>query len=101
MLCKVVGLLFPNQSAGDLPSNPANSATQLSTLDIFDLLRTSRVNEIIVAFEHPLTPEIRTLISRIRDMDIITSVVPQSYELYASKPKLVSLDGLQKITRVI
>src|SRR5207253_2190799 len=42
----------------------------------------------------PLTPEIRTLISRIRDMDIITSVVPQSYELYASKPKLVSLDGL-------
>jgi lipopolysaccharide/colanic/teichoic acid biosynthesis glycosyltransferase len=94
MLCKVVGLLFPNQSAGDLLSNGADSPSQLSTLDIFDLLRTSRVNEIIVAFEHPLTPEIRTLIARIREMGIVTSVVPQSYELYASKPKLVSLDGL-------
>ena len=95
MLCKVVGLLFPNESAGDLlTSFRADASSQLSTLDIFDLVRTSRVNEIIVAFEHPLTPEIRTLISRIRDMGVITSVVPQSYELYASKPRLVSLDGL-------
>jgi lipopolysaccharide/colanic/teichoic acid biosynthesis glycosyltransferase len=95
MLCKVVGLLFPNQSAGELQSNfRADTSSQLCTLDIFDLVRTSRVNEIIVAFEHPLTPEIRTLIARIREMGIVTSVVPQSYELYASKPKLVSLDGL-------
>lgn len=95
MLCKVVGLLFPNEGAGEpVPSFRAGTPMQVSTLDIFDLLKTSRVNEIIVALEHPLTPEIRTLIARTRDMGVVTSVVPQSYELYASKPTLVSLDGL-------
>ncbi len=95
MLCKVVGLLFPNEGAGELGSNPrAGTPLQISTLDIFDLLKKSQVNEIIVALEHPLTTEIRTLIARTRDMGIITSVVPQWYELYASRPRLVSLDGL-------
>ena len=96
MLCKVVGLLFPNQNAEELAGAKFSHAqgSQLSTLDIFDLLRSSRVNEIIVALPHRLTPEIRTLIGRARDMGIETSLVPQSYELYASKPKLISLDGL-------
>jgi len=94
-LCKVVGLLFPNQGGEDIPANISTRASsQLSTLDIFDLLRRSEVNEVIVALEHPLTPEMRTLIARTRDMGIVTSVVPQSYALYASEPKFVSLDGL-------
>ncbi len=95
MLCKVVGMLFPNQSAEELAASvPQQRKSQLSTLGIFDLLRDARVDEIIVALEHPLTPEIRTMISRARDMGIQASLVPQSYELYASKPRLISLDGL-------
>ncbi len=95
MLCRVVGMLFPNQSAEELAANfTTQQKSQLSTLGIFDLLRNVRVDEIIVALEHPLTPEIRTMISRARDMGILTSLVPQSYELYASKPRLISLDGL-------
>jgi lipopolysaccharide/colanic/teichoic acid biosynthesis glycosyltransferase len=67
---------------------------QMGTLDIFELLRKSRVNEVIVALSQAPTPEIRTLLMRIRDMGIQTSLVPQSYELYAAKPNLVALDGL-------
>jgi lipopolysaccharide/colanic/teichoic acid biosynthesis glycosyltransferase len=96
MLCRVVGLLYPNQVAEQLlvPGLARDGAVQLSTLDIFDLLERSRVDEVIVALSEALTPEIRTLIARIRDMGIEITLVPQSYELYASQPKLITLDGL-------
>ena len=96
MLCRVVGMLFPNQDSEELivPGLARQQASQLSTLDIFDLLRTSRVNEVIVALSQTPTPEIRTLLGRIRNMGIETSIVPQSYELYAARPRLVTLDGL-------
>jgi lipopolysaccharide/colanic/teichoic acid biosynthesis glycosyltransferase len=96
MLCQVVGLLFPNQDSEELivPSLSHQDSSQLSTLDIFDLLRKSCVNEVIVALSQAPTPEIRTLLGRIRDMGIETSLVPQSYELYAARPNLVTLDGL-------
>lgn len=96
MLCRVVGLLFPNQESEELivPGLAHQHSSQISTLDIFDLLRKSRVNEVIVALAQAPTFEIRTLLTRIRDMGIETSMVPQSYELYAAKPNLVALDGL-------
>lgn len=95
MMCKVVGLLFPNLATEELSGIAcAGPPSQLSTLDIFDLIRQSRINEIIVALDHPLTPEIRALLARMRNMGIVISVVPQAYELYASEPKFVSLDGL-------
>jgi len=96
MLCRVVGMLFPNQDSEELivPGLARQGASQLSTLDIFDLLRTSRVNEVIVALSQAPTPEIRTLLGRIRNMGVATSIVPQSYELYAARPSLITLDGL-------
>jgi len=96
MLCRVVGLLFPNQDSEEMLVRGLShkEATQMTTLDIFDLLRESRVNEVIVALSQAPTLEIRTLLGRIRDMGIETSLVPQSYELYAARPNLISLDGL-------
>jgi len=101
MLSKVVGLLFPDEPIEEiiLPTS-ANvfgslpSAAHLSTLEITNLLRRARVDEVVVAMSHAPTPEVRTLLSRIRDMGIATTIVPQSYELYASRPKLITLDGL-------
>jgi lipopolysaccharide/colanic/teichoic acid biosynthesis glycosyltransferase len=96
MLCQVVGMLFPNQDSEELivPGLAREEASQFSTLAIFDLLRSSRVNEVIVALSQSPTPEIRTLLERIRNMGIETSLVPQSYELYAARPSLVMLDNL-------
>jgi len=92
-LCKVVGLLFPSPDAQDC-SLPQQQSAELSTLKIFDLLRELRVNELIVALPYTPTFEMRTMIARARDMGIVTSMVPQAYELYAHRPKLFSLDGL-------
>jgi lipopolysaccharide/colanic/teichoic acid biosynthesis glycosyltransferase len=52
------------------------------------------VNELIFALPYGPTTEIRSMIARARDMGIVTSMVPQSYELYAQRPKLFTLDGL-------
>jgi len=104
MLCKVVGLLFPDEPveetilpAGATFSDALSSASHCSTLEITQLLREAEVNEVIVAMSHAPTPELRTLLSRIRDLGIATTLVPQSYELYASRPKLITLDGLPLI----
>lgn len=96
MLCKVAGMLFPDQDAEDRLSSgvPGRNSAHLSTLDIFDLLRQLRVDEVIVAFSHPLTPEVRTLINRVRDSGVQIAIVPQSYELYATRPKLLRIDEL-------
>ncbi len=92
-LCKVVGLLFPNQDASEASIAPAQNS-QLSTLEISGLLRELQVNELLIALPYVPTAEIRNMISRARDMGISTSMVPQSYELYASRPRLFNLDGL-------
>lgn len=92
-LCKVVGLLFPSQDAED-PALPQQPGAHCSTLRIFDLLRELQVDELIVALPYAPTSEIRTMIARARDLGILTSMVPQSYELYTCRPKLFSLDGL-------
>lgn len=96
MLCKVVGMLFPNPATDELivPGLAAQNSLQLHTLDIFGLLRDRRVDEVIIALSQPLTPEVRTLVRRIRDMGVQTSLVPQSYELYASRTRLVQIDEL-------
>ena len=96
MLCKVVGILFPNQDAEELvvPGLKQESPSQLSTLDIFELIRSQHVNEVIVAFAQAPTAEIRALLTRIRNMGVQTTLVPQSYELYASRPRLVTIDEL-------
>jgi lipopolysaccharide/colanic/teichoic acid biosynthesis glycosyltransferase len=92
-LCKVVGLLFPSQDS-DEPMPPQNNISQCSTLEIFELLVKLRVNEMLVALSYAPTPEIRKMIAQARDMGISISLVPQSYELYAYRPKLFVLDGL-------
>lgn len=96
MLCRVVGMLFPNQEAEELvvPGLEQENSCQLSTLDIFELLRSERVDEVIVALGQAPTAEIRTLLGRVREMGVQTTLVPQSYELYASRPRLVTIDEL-------
>lgn len=101
MLSKVVGLLFPDEPVEELILPTATNvfgalpqASHLSTLEITNLLRHARVDEVIVAMAHAPTAEVRTLLSRIRDMGIATTIVPQSYELYTSRPRLVTVDGL-------
>jgi len=97
MLCTVVGLLFPMDLAQedlDFVRPPQVDFSQVSSFGIMDLLRANNVNEVIVALPHPALPEIRKLTARCQENGIHISLVPQPYELYLSKPKLLDLDGL-------
>lgn len=97
MLCRVVGCIFPEKtSINDLEfisKNKANSV-QLSTLEIASLLKERNIDEVIVALPEVALPEIEKLLLSCREAAIRISMVPQTYELYLSKPKLLDLDGL-------
>jgi len=97
MLCCVVGLLLPDEGAlEDLELGPdsAQNSVQLSTFGIIDLLRARQVDELIVALPQPELPEIRNVAASCHESGISVSVVPQPYELYLTKPRLLDIDGL-------
>jgi lipopolysaccharide/colanic/teichoic acid biosynthesis glycosyltransferase len=96
MLCRVVGFLYPQDSSGNLglPRTITRDCTALFTLKVVDLLRSQRVDELILALQKPSWPELLNLIGRCREQAINVSLVPQPYELYLSKPDLLDLGGL-------
>jgi lipopolysaccharide/colanic/teichoic acid biosynthesis glycosyltransferase len=96
MLCRVVGFLFPEDRADDNIAVEQGSASlrDVSTLEVTELLNSHQVNELIVALPQPATAELVRLATRCQQRGIGVSVVPQPYELYLSRPRLLDLDGL-------
>ena len=95
MLRKVVGFLSPGEDAPSTVSSAnRKAAVVLRTLDIGELLKSQRVDEIILTLSAPGHPEILDLTSRCGRQGIAVSMVPQPYEMYLSKPELTDLDGL-------
>jgi len=94
-LCQIVGFLCPAETALN-PSDPEGGAGKVSlqTVGIVDLLRSRRVEEIILTVPEPGLPEILDLAAMCRVAGVAVSLVPQPYSLYLSKPELVDLDGL-------
>jgi lipopolysaccharide/colanic/teichoic acid biosynthesis glycosyltransferase len=96
MLCRVVGFLYPQDASGNLglPQNATRQGRTLFTLQVVDLLRSQRIDELILALPEPSSPELLNLVGRCRGQGINVSLVPQPYELYLSKPDLLDLGGL-------
>lgn len=93
LLCKVVGFLCPEgetQGPGVLLPSPGGS---ISTMDIINLLRQHAVDELVMAHP-PASNEILNLVALCRQQGIQVSLVPQSYELYLSRPSLLDLGDL-------
>jgi lipopolysaccharide/colanic/teichoic acid biosynthesis glycosyltransferase len=63
-------------------------------LDVTDLLDLHQVDELIVALPQPATAELVRLATQCQQRGIGVSLVPQPYEMYLSRPKLLDLDGL-------
>ncbi len=95
-LCSVAGLLFPQESsAEDLEYARANPhSVTLTTFGVADYLHQQKIDEVILAFPYAPNPEFRNLVDRCRECGIRISVVPQLYELYVTRPRLLDLDGL-------
>ncbi len=95
MLRKVVGFLSPGEDAFPTASSTnRRDAVVLRTLDIAEMLKSQRVDEIILTVSAPGHPEILDLTSRCSRQGIAVSMVPQPYEMYLTKPELTDLDGL-------
>src|SRR5580658_3127555 len=95
LLCQVVGFLCPGMerpAARPSHSITAGSAT-VSTMEVISLLREHNVDELVMAHT-PASNEILNLVALCRQQLIRISLVPQPYELYLSRPRLLDLGGL-------
>jgi lipopolysaccharide/colanic/teichoic acid biosynthesis glycosyltransferase len=96
MLCRVVGLLTPDDGTSDSRSSIGgpNGARRMTTLSVVELLATQRTDEVILVLDECASPELLNLAARCRDHGIRVSLVPPFCELYLSRFHLTDLDGL-------
>jgi lipopolysaccharide/colanic/teichoic acid biosynthesis glycosyltransferase len=92
MMWEVTGFLYPSclefSKTDSVPETPA-----LPTIAALDLLKHNRVQELIVTVS-PVASEIRKLLAECRKVGMRVTLVPQFYELYISRARLVEIDGL-------
>jgi lipopolysaccharide/colanic/teichoic acid biosynthesis glycosyltransferase len=97
-LWEVAGFLCPAESAPSLASSEVSSGpVNVRSVGIAELLRQRSIDELILAVSRPDHPEISDLVARCLHQGIRVSVVPQPYQLYLSRPKLIDLDGVPLI----
>jgi len=97
----IVGFLFPGESEvfnGFTSSIGAPPSTSVKTLQVLNLLVQQKVQKLIIAMPESHGAEIRKLISECRMASIQVHLVPQWYDLYLSKAKLLEIDGLPLIS---
>jgi len=92
---EVAGVLFPSDAE---PSSEhlrrGMSTVSLRTLNILDLLRKKKVQELILVEAVPSGPETEELISNCRKAGLRVHLLPQQYELYMSKAKLTEIEDV-------
>ena len=95
MLCEVAGFLYPAENAQSFASPSIGAAAiNVRSVGIAEMLRSRAIDDLILAVSKQDHPEISDLVTRCLHHGIAVSVVPQPYELYLSRPRLVDLDGL-------
>src|SRR5262249_23710225 len=96
MLCRVIGLLTPDDGTSNSRSSFAgsNASRGTTTLGVVELLTAQRTDEVILVLDECASPDLLHLAARCRDRGIKVSLVPQFYELYLSRFHLTDLDGL-------
>jgi lipopolysaccharide/colanic/teichoic acid biosynthesis glycosyltransferase len=93
---RVAGFLFPGEpdASNGLAKSLQQPFTSVSTVQILDLLIQQRITKLIVAMPQTSGPEVQKLIDGCRKAAIQVFLVPQWYDLYVSKAKLIEIDGL-------
>jgi lipopolysaccharide/colanic/teichoic acid biosynthesis glycosyltransferase len=92
MMWEVIGFLYPSclEFSGTVAGPEVQS---VPTMGALDLLKHNRIQELIVTLS-PATNEIRKLLDECRKSGMRVTLVPQFYELYVSRTRLVEIDGL-------
>lgn len=95
ILCDVVGYLTPSDTyVVNSEIKDMAHALPVKLLGIVDLLKTYKVDELILIGASCVHNEMLNLAASCRNEGIQVSLVPELYELYLSKPNLLDLDGL-------
>jgi lipopolysaccharide/colanic/teichoic acid biosynthesis glycosyltransferase len=96
LLCQVVGFLVPGERLVNHALSPAEycDADSVSSLGVPDLLDLHQANQLIVATPDLPSKELINLVTQCSNRGISVSLVPQPYQLYRSRPRLLDLDGL-------
>src|SRR5215469_2015449 len=95
MLWEVAGFLYPAESANSFaPSAINGDSIKVRSVGIAEMLRSQGVDDLILAVSKQDHPEVCDLVARCLHQGIAVSMVPQPYELYLSRPRLLDLDGL-------
>jgi lipopolysaccharide/colanic/teichoic acid biosynthesis glycosyltransferase len=99
LMYEVVGHLHPLQPPLSSAGAPlSGGTTELSTLAVLDLLKKLRVQELFVLLEQVSGLEQQKFLSRCRAEGIQVNVLPQPYQLYLSRPRLIEIDGVPFIS---
>lgn len=96
LLYEVVGTLYPTGDNSENGAFASSYGKSLNSLEVIQLLREFRVNELIVLEYAPGT-EMQSFIVQCRSAGIHVNMLPVGYELYTSKPRLAEIDGLPLI----
>ncbi len=94
LLYELVGVLCLGSEASTLPvSTPAKSESW-TLVGAVDSIVDKGIDEVFVLFSDPPNPEIWKFISLCRQHNILVRILPHPYELYVSKVRVTSLEGL-------
>jgi lipopolysaccharide/colanic/teichoic acid biosynthesis glycosyltransferase len=96
MLCRVVGILAPDDGSSDSISSVVapGPSVRMGSLGVVDVLSAQHADEVILVLEECASPDLLNLTALCRERGIKVSVVPQFYELYLSRSRLTDLGGL-------
>jgi lipopolysaccharide/colanic/teichoic acid biosynthesis glycosyltransferase len=95
MLWEVSGFLCPAENAHSVSiAEHATTSINVRSVGIAELLRSYGIDDLIISLPQTEHPQICDLIACCRRAGIGINVVPQPYELYLSRPRLLDLDGL-------
>ena len=95
LLYEVVGLLNPWAQPGNGHDNQSVMGNgELSSLDALKFLEENGVQELMVCLDQPPVSEVQHFLARCIGQGIRVSLVPQPYELYCSRARLVELEGI-------
>jgi lipopolysaccharide/colanic/teichoic acid biosynthesis glycosyltransferase len=99
MMIEVVGFLYPSGAAvSNDARSPQAGKSALRTLDVLDMFRQKKVQELILVEHLPAGPETDKLITSCFDARIQVHFVPQWYELYMSKARLTKIGDVPLVS---
>jgi lipopolysaccharide/colanic/teichoic acid biosynthesis glycosyltransferase len=99
LLYEIVGTLSPfGNGDQSISGTEAPAGNSMGSIDVLELLKRQQVDELIVVLEHSPGIEMQNFLVRCSVDGIGVNLLPQPYQLYISRPKLIEIDGVPLVS---